>query len=156
MTVLTDEQQAFVGAVGLRGMPTHRAGLAGIVGIDVDGHASGQEGFVGNHAMQFSKGPLGVGGIGLALLPAGLFACLALGSFSDVGQVFQADEAVGVLVYDAFGNDMIGILLQPSLPSTHRDESPYRGTGAFLLQTLSQTRIMVGFGSNATCLWYPV
>src|SRR6266699_4272878 len=44
---------------------------------------------------------------------------------------------------------MIGILLQPSLPSTHRDESPYRGTGAFLLQTLSQTRIMVGFGNNA-------
>src|SRR6266568_5052305 len=123
MTVLTDEQQTLIRAVGVSGMPTPRTGFAGIVGIDFDGHASGQEGFVGNHAMQFSKGPLRVGGIGLALLPAGLFACLALGSFSDVGQVFQADEAVGVLVYDAFGNDMIGILLQPSLPSTHRDES---------------------------------
>src|SRR6266568_8094516 len=123
MTVLTDEQQAFVGAVGLRGMPTHRAGLAGIVGIDVDGHASGQEGFVGNPAMQFSKGPFGVDCISLALLQTSLFACLALCSFADVCQVFQADEAVGVLVYDAFGNDMIGILLQPSLPSTHRDES---------------------------------
>src|SRR6266702_2182953 len=149
MTVLTDEQQAFVGAVGLTGMPTHRAGFAGIVGIDFDGHASGQEGFVGNHALQFSKGPFGVGCIGLALLPAGLFAFLALYSSSDVCQVFQADEAVRVLVYDAFGHDMIGILLQPSLPSTQSDESPCRGTGAFLLKTLSQTRIMVGFGNHA-------
>ena len=149
MTVLTDEQQAFVGAVGLSGIPTYRAGFAGVVGIDFDGHTAGQEGFVGNHALQFSKGPFGVGCIGLALLQASLFACLALGAFADVCQVFQADEAVRVLLDDAFGHDMIGILLQPSLPSTQGEESPCRGTGAFLLQTLSQTRIMVGFGNHA-------
>src|SRR6266568_5607453 len=149
MTVLTDEQQAFVGAVGLSGMPTHRAGFAGIVGINFDGHASGQEGFVGNHAMQFSKGPLRVGGIGTALLPAGLFAFLAFGALADVCQLFQADQAVWVLVYDAFGNDMIDVLLQPSLPSTDRHQATGSGTGAFFLQTLSQSCVMVGFGNNA-------
>src|SRR2546428_9709168 len=105
MTVLTDEQQAFVGAVGLSGIPTYRAGFAGVVGIDFDGHTAGQEGFVGNHALQFSKGPFGVGCIGLALLQASLFACLAVGAFADVCQVFQADEAVRVLLDDAFGHD---------------------------------------------------
>ena len=149
MTVLTDEQQTLIRAVGVRGMPTPRTGFAGIVGIDFDGHASGQEGFVGNHAMQFSKGPLRVGGIGLALLPAGLFAFLALCSFSDVCQLFQANDTVWVLVYDAFGDNMIGVLLQPSLSSTDSDESPCCGTSAFLLQTLSQTCIMVSFGNNA-------
>jgi hypothetical protein len=38
MTVLTDEQQAFTGPVGITGMPTHRAGFACIVGIHLDRH----------------------------------------------------------------------------------------------------------------------
>src|SRR6266516_2002413 len=54
----------------------------------------------------------------------------------------------GVSVDDAFGHDMIGVLLQPSLPSTNHHKATGSGTGAFLLQTLSQSRVMIGFGNN--------
>src|SRR6266446_6401853 len=158
MAVLTHEQQAVLGAVRFAGMPTHRAGFARRVGIDLDRHALMQEGFVGDHAVQFGKGPLGIGGIGLPLLPGNGFGPLpvlryapsgsSLGALTNVGQILQADEAVGVLADDAFGNDMISILLQPSLSSADDDESSRSGTSAFLLQTLSQSRIMVGFRDN--------
>ena len=46
---------------------------------------------------------------------------------------------------------MIGILLQPSLSSTYCDGSPCSRTSAFLLQMLSQSRIMVGFGDDTLC-----
>ena len=65
-----------------------------------------------------------------------------------MGQILQADEAVGVLADDAFGNDMMSILLQPSLSPADDDESSGGGASAFLLQTLPQSRIMVGFGDN--------
>jgi len=38
MTVLTDEQESFTRAVGIRGMPAHGARLACAVGIYLDRH----------------------------------------------------------------------------------------------------------------------
>ncbi len=149
MTHLADKREARLRAVGISGVPTHRACFARVVGIDLDGHASSTHRFVGDHAVQFGKGPFGVGGIGLALLAAGLFAASALRSFSDVGQVFQPDQAVGVLLDDAFGNDMIGVGFQPSLSPGDHHQTAGRGASAFLLQALSQSRLMVAFGDNA-------
>jgi len=57
MTVLTDEQQAVAGPVGLTGMSTQRARLAGIVGIHLDCHTLVQERFISNHPLQFGKRP---------------------------------------------------------------------------------------------------
>ena len=122
MAILTHEEQPILGSVRFAGMPTHRAGFAGIVGVYLNGHAFMQERFVGDHAMQFGKGPLAVGGIGLPLLLGNRFGAFAvflapsgssLGALTNVGQILQADEAVGVLADDAFGNDMIGILRSP-------------------------------------------
>ncbi len=149
MTELADKEQAPVWAVGIGGMAAQRAGLARVVCIHLDGQTPGTDGLVGDHAVQFRKGPFRAGRIGFPLLLACLFAFPALGSLADVGQVFQSDQAVGGAGHDAFGNDMIGVLLQPSLPSTHDDESPRCRTGAFVLQTLSQSRVMVGFGDDA-------
>ncbi len=132
MTVLTDEQQAFVRTISIRGMSTHRAGFARVVGVYLDRHRRVQEGFVGNHTLQLSETPFGIGCIGLPLLPGGLLAFLALRSFTNVCQVLQADEAVWVLIYDAFGDHMIGVLLQPSLSSTNHRQTAGSGTSAFL------------------------
>src|SRR6266700_1500934 len=148
VTVLTGEQEPFVGTIRITGMSTSRAGLARVVGVYLDCHALMQEGFIGNHAMQFSKGPFGIGGIGLALLLRGLLAMLAFRSLSDVFQILQADKRMGVSSHDAFRDHMIGVLLQPSLsPGDHHQTAGSRAS-AFLLKTLSQSRIMVGFGNN--------
>ena len=96
MAVLTDEQQPFVGTIGVTGMSTAWARLAGIMGIHFDRHTSLPERFVGNHALQFGKGPPGEGRIGLPLLLRGFFAMRAAGTFMDVCQLFQTDEAMGV------------------------------------------------------------
>jgi hypothetical protein len=148
VTVLADEQQSFVRAISISSMPTHWASLAGVVGVRFDRHRPLQEGFIGNHAMQFGKGPFGIGSVGTPLLPGCLLTPLAFGSLSDVFQVFQTNQTVRMSVHDAFGNHMIGILLQPSLSSTYHDGSPCSGASAFLLQMLSQSRIMVGFGND--------
>ena len=122
MAVLAHEEQAILGSIRLASMSTDRTSLTAVVRVDLDGHRRVQEGFVGNHAMQFRKGPFGVGGIGLPLLLGngfGPFAVLlappgpSLGSLADVGQVLQSDEAMWVLVYDASRNDMIGVLRSP-------------------------------------------
>ena len=123
MAVLTHEQQAVLGAVRFARMPTHRAGFARRVGIDLDRHALMQEGFVGDHAVQFGKGPLGIGGIGLPLLPGnGLGAAAVLRyassgpplrALANVGQVLQSDEAMRVLIDDACGDHMISVLRSP-------------------------------------------
>src|SRR3989454_6479726 len=148
VAMLTDEQQPVIWPIGIRGMSTHRARFAGVVCLYLNGHRSVQDRFIGQHALQFSKRPFRVGGIGLALRYARLLAMLAAGSFANVCQVFQTNDALGVRIHDAFGNDMIGVLLQPSLPSTDIDESPRCGTGAFLLQPLSQSCVMVRFGHH--------
>ncbi len=56
MASLTHKQQAFIRPIGIAGMPTHRARLAGVVGIDFDGHTARKRRLVGDVGMQFSKG----------------------------------------------------------------------------------------------------
>ncbi len=138
MTVLTDKHQAMVRPIGITGMSTHRASLARVVGIHLDGHAPAQEGFVGNHALQLGKRPLGVGSVGLPLLLGRFLAMLAPGSLSDVCQVLQPDKTTWVSGHDGLSDHMIGVGFQPSLSSTDDDQSSRGGTSAFLLQTLSQ------------------
>ena len=148
MTMLTNEQQSLVRTITRRGMPTDGTGLRGVVGINLDGHTRVQECLVGDHAVQFSKGPLGIGGIGTSLLLARLLAPLAPGSLSNVSQVLQAKECMRIRTHNLFTHDMVGVLLQPSLPSTDDNQSPGCGTGAFSLKTLSQACVMIGFGNN--------
>jgi hypothetical protein len=65
MTMLTGKEQAFVGSIGITGMSTHWTSKACIVRVYHDCHTLMQEGFIGNHALQLGKGPLGIGRIGL-------------------------------------------------------------------------------------------
>jgi hypothetical protein len=116
MTVLTDEQQALVGPIAITGMSAHRAGFARVVCVYLDCHRTMQKRFVGNHALQLGKRPLGVGGIGTPLFLRRLLAPSAPGSISDIGQVLQSDEAVWVLGYDALRDYMIGVLRSPVSP----------------------------------------
>src|SRR5437870_3867217 len=148
-TMLTDEKQPLVGPIPLAGMRTDRAGLRGIMRINLDRHTLMQEGFIGEHGVQFSKGPLGRGGIGLSLLFARFFARAAFGSLADIGQVLQAKERVRMRTHDLLTHDMIGVGFQPSLPPTDDDQSPGRRTGAFSLQTLSSPCVMIGLGNKA-------
>ena len=148
MTVLTDKEQTFLWSVLITGMSTYGARLACVVGIYLDRHTPDTQGFVGEHAMQLGKAPFGGGSIGLPLLFARLFALASLRSFANVGQIFQPDEGMGETGHDALGNDMIGVSFQPSLPSGNHAQATCGRTGAFLLQTLPQSRIMVGLGNK--------
>ena len=118
MTVLADEEQALVGTIGITGISAHWTSLACIVGVYFDRHRTVQESFIRNHAVQLSKRPFGVGRIGFPLLQTGLFAFLAFRSFSNICQIFQSDHAGRMLFHDAFGDYVIGVLLQPSLSPT--------------------------------------
>ena len=89
VAVLADKQQALVGTIGITGMSTHRASLARGVGIDPNDHRIVQERFIGNHALQLGKAPLGVGSVRSTLLPTGLLAMFATGPFADICQAFQ-------------------------------------------------------------------
>ena len=149
MADLTDKREALARAVGLGSMPAYRACLARVVRIDFDRHTGRPRRFIGNHALQLGKSPFGAGGVGFALLLTRLFALPLLCSFADVGQVFQPDQAVGETGHDACGNDMIGVGFQPSLPSGDHAQAARSRPGAFLLQTLSQSRVMVGLGDNS-------
>src|SRR5262249_44440614 len=148
-TVLTDEQQTLMRAIGITGMAAHRARLARVVGVYLDRHRPVQEGFIGNHPVQFGKGPFGIGSVRLSLLFARPFAMLAPSALTDVCQVLQSNQRMGISRDDAFGDRVIGILLQPSLSPTQHDGSSCGGASAFLLQTLPQSRIMVGFRNLA-------
>ncbi len=148
MTLLTDEQETFIWAVFVTSMPTHRASFARGVGIHLNRQTSGKLGFVGDHALQFSKRPFRIRGVSFSLLFARLFALLPLGSISDVCQMFQSDQMVGILGYDVFRDTMIGVGFQPSLSSANHHKATSSRTSAFLLQTLSQSRIMVCPGNN--------
>src|SRR5205085_6423674 len=118
----------------ITGMSTHRAGFARIVRVYLNSHTAVQEGFIGNHALQFGKGPFGVGRIRLVLLLARLLAMLAPCALSDVCQVLQTDKAMRMLVNDTLGDHMIGVLLQPSLSTADHHQAAGSGTSAFLLQ----------------------
>ncbi len=148
MATLTHEQQALVGAVCFTCIAAHRASLTSMGGIHFHGQTARKHRFIGNIAVQFSKRPLGGMPVRPSLFRASFLATLAPGSLADVGQVFQANDAVGVAVHNASADDMVAILFQPSLSSADGNEPSCRGTSAFLLQPLSQPRIMVGFGSH--------
>jgi hypothetical protein len=147
-TLLTDKQESFVGSILFTGMSTHGTCLGGVVGIDFDCHTLMQERFVGNHAMQLSKGPLGRGSIGLTLLLRGFLALASLRSLSNVSQVLKANEGMWVLFDNPFAHDMIGVLLQPSLSSTNRYQTASSRASAFVLKTLPQSCIMISFLNN--------
>src|SRR5438128_8253647 len=70
---------------------------------------------------------------------------LAFGSLADVCQIFQSNQTVWVSGHDALGDDMIGVLLQPSLSSADRHKATGCRTSAFFLKTLSESRVVVGF-----------
>src|SRR5271167_1539596 len=148
VTTLTHKEQAMLRAICFGRIAAHGTRLACIVGIDFHGHALMQESLVGNVAMQFSKGPPGCMPIGVALLLRGFLALLAPGTLTNVGQFLQTDETVWVLGNNAMTDLVVSILLQPSLPSTNHHKAAGSGTGAFLLQPLSQSRIVIGFGTD--------
>jgi hypothetical protein len=116
MAILTDKQQALVGAISRTGMPTLGTCLATIVGIDLNSYTLMQEGLISDHAVQLGKAPLGISSIGFSLLLRCLFAFLTFGSFSNMSQIFQADQAMWVLFNDALRDDMIGVLRSPVSP----------------------------------------
>ena len=147
MTTLTHEEQALVRPVLRAGKTATRASLAGVVRIDFHSHALCQQGLVGEIAMQLGEGPLGSMVVCPPLLLAGCLAMRALGALTEVCQVFQSDDAVWVRVHNAMTDLVVAILLQPSLSSTHDDQSSCRGTSAFFLQPVSQSRIVIGFGT---------
>src|SRR5712691_11942821 len=148
MATLADKDQSFVRTVRCVGISTHRACLTAKVGVHFHGHRACKCSFVSNVAMQFSKGPLRGMLVGPALLLARFLSSFALRPFADVGQGFQADETVWVLLYNAATDLMVAILFQPSLSSTHHYQTAGRGTSAFLLQPFSQACIMICFGSH--------
>src|SRR5258708_29994713 len=96
VATLTHEQQTFVRPIRVRGVTTPRTGFASVVAVHFHGQTVRQRGFVGDIAMQFSKGPLGRMPISPALLLTRFLAVLAFRMFADVCQVFQADDAVWV------------------------------------------------------------
>ena len=148
MAVLTDKEQPLVGAIGIRGVSTSGASLACIVGIHLDSHRTVQESLRGDHGLQLSKRPLGVSRVRFALLLRRFLALLAFRSLADICQIFQSNQTVWVLFHDAPRDHMIGVLLQPSLSSANRHKTACCGASAFFLKTLSQSRVVVGFGNN--------
>ncbi len=146
MATLTDEEQARLRAIVKTGMSAHGTRLAGVVGIHFHRHTAREHRFAGKVAMQFGKGPLGGMSVRSALLLRGVLPVRALGALTYVRQVFQADDAVWVLVHNGSTNLMVAILFQPSLSSAQHDESSCGGTSAFLLQPLAQSCIVVRFG----------
>src|SRR5512142_2811593 len=136
MTALTDKQQALAWAILLAGMRTARARLRGVVGINLDRHTVVEHGFVSDQGMQRSPGPFGMGGIGFALTYRRLFAMVASCPLTNVCQVFQTDETVGVLIDDAPTHDVVAVRFQPSLSSADLYQTFRSGTSAFTLQPL--------------------
>src|SRR5215467_4040445 len=103
-TMLTHKEQALTRSILLTGMPTHGTCLRGIVGIDFDCHTLMKKGFVGNHAMQLRKGPLGVRRVGLPLLLRSFLALLPLGSFSNVCQILKSNQCMWVPFHNLFAD----------------------------------------------------
>ena len=82
-------------------MTAQGACQAGVVRIDFHRHTPHTHRFVGKVAMQFSKSPLGGMPICSSLFPGCFLSMLAPGALTNMGQVFQADDAVWVLVHNA-------------------------------------------------------
>ena len=56
---------------------------------------------------------------------------------------------MGIAHHDACGDHVIGVLLQPSLSPAYLHQATGCSASAFALQTLSQSRVVVGFGNHA-------
>jgi hypothetical protein len=152
-TVDTTEQQAFVGPIRIVDMPTRGTSLRGGVGIDAHNYAAIQDGFIGQHAMKFSKRPLRIHAVAFALLHRNTLGSLAIllacvgapfRALSNMGQLFYADECMWMLLHNPPGYRVVRVCLQPSLSSTDRNQATCRGTSAFFLQTFAQPGVMVG------------
>ncbi len=148
MATLTHEQKSLVWAVCIRGVAAQGTGFAGVVRIDFDRHTARKPGFVGDVAMQFSKGPLAGMSICLSLLLGGFFAVQAFGALADMCQVLQTEDAVWVRIHNTTTDPMVASLFQPSLSLAHHEQASCSRTSAFLLQPFSQSRIVVSFGPD--------
>lgn len=73
--------------------------------------------------MQLGKSPRRGMAIGPPLLLARPLSPLAFAAFPNVGQLFQPDEALGMLIDDTSADLVIDSLLQPSLPSCNPHET---------------------------------
>jgi hypothetical protein len=148
VTDLAAEQQPLLWAISFAGMAAARACLAGVVSVYLDAELAGQMCFVDEQALQFSEGPLGGMPVGSSLLLAGLLAFLALGSLTDMGQVFQTNKTARVGVQNMLADSMVGVQLQPSLSPADGDTSPGRRASAFALESLLEAGVVVCFGSH--------
>ncbi len=147
MATLTHEQETLLGPISLARVPAFGARLAGVVSVHLHRHTARQERLISQHAVQLGKRPLGGVPVGCALLPRRLFGPLPSGTISNVGQLFQTEEARGMVVHDTPTEQMVAVSFQPSLPPAYHDESSCSGTGAFLLQPFPESRVMVSFGA---------
>lgn len=147
MADLTAKQQPRMWAISLAGMAAAGTGLTGVIGIDLDTEQPSKSRLVGEMGIQLSKSPLGGVPIGFPLLLRGPLALLPFGALPDVGQVFQADQCVGMGVQNMLSNGMIGIQLQPSLSPADSDPPPFCRASAFLLKPLLEAGIVICFGA---------
>jgi hypothetical protein len=120
----------------LLGRFSHR--LTRGVGIHLDRHTLVQEGFGGNHAVQFGKHPFRLHRIAAALPGARVLALGAMDALTNVGQVLYTNQTVWVAFHNACADHMVAVLIQPSLSSTHLHQAAGRRTSAFLLQPFSR------------------
>ena len=148
MATLTDKEQSLPRTVVLARVSAHGASLTRRVGIDFDRHRVSTRGFVGDHDMQFSKGPLALTGVCLTLFPGRFLAMLADASLANVCQVLQANEGMWVLFHNTLTHSMIHVLLQSSLSFAHRSQATGSSTSAFLLKTLFQSCVVVRLGNH--------
>ena len=107
MTLATGEDQAFVGPVLFGRIATARTHLTRVVGIHFDAQTSCQTCFVVQEGTQLSERPLRGVPVSLTLFPARLLAVFAFGALADMGQVFQAHQAVWVRVQNVLTDGMV-------------------------------------------------
>ena len=122
MALLTHKKQPVLGTVLPARVAAARATLAGVVGVHADAATACQGRLVGQQSAQLRKGPTSSMPIGLArfgghgnhLLALAAFLA-AFGPLANAGEVFQADQAVGIGVQDLLGDGVVGAQLKPSL-----------------------------------------
>jgi hypothetical protein len=98
--------------------------------------------------MQLGEGPLGRMPIRAALLHAGILAMLAPSALAYVGQLLEADEAARISVHDLSADEVVTLVLQPSLSPRDHDEQSCRRASAFVLQALPQPGVVIRFGAR--------
>ena len=128
LAVLADKEQPVLGTVLSARVATARTALTRVVGIHADAATASQGRFVGQQSAQFGKRPLRGMSIRLAGFRGNRNQVLALAAplatfrpLANAGQVFQADQALGMGVQEVLGDGVIGAQLEPSrLPGRWR------------------------------------